>query len=176
MASLETAPARSVLFLLVSAEEWGLLGSTHFAHNPTVPMSSIVANVNLDMVGRNDPGQVIGVGKGYTSIGALADSVAEHTGALGLEVIPDPAPSQNLFFRSDQLVFACRNIPALFFTSGLHEDYHSVSDEVEHLDMDKIARVARLGFFLVNELADASGAPTWTEAGLEALSENTWCP
>lgn len=176
MALLETPPARSVLFLLVSGEEYGLLGSAYFAHHPTIPISGIVANINLDMVGRNAPGEVIGVGREYTTVGSLADSLANAIDGLGMTVVADPAPEEGLFFRSDQLVFACRDIPALFFTSGLHADYHMASDEVENLDTNKIARVARLGFYLAHEVAAAPRAPTWTAAGRMALGEHSWCP
>ncbi len=176
MASLETPPARSLLFLLVSGEERGLIGSSYFARHPTVPLSSIVADINLDMVGRNDPAEVIGVGSEYTSLGDLATSLARDTDALGLSVLPDLAPDEHLFFRSDQLVFACREIPSLFFTDGGHADYHTVSDEVDRLDTDKIARVARLAFYLAYDVADAKDPPTWTSAGRAALSENVRCP
>lgn len=176
MASLETPPARSVLFLLVSGEEQGLLGSAHFAQHPTVPMSGIVANLNLDMVGRNDPAEVIGVGREFTSMGALADALTEQVEDLGITVIPDPVPSENLFFRSDQLVFACRDVPALFLHTGLHEDYHTLDDEVEDLNTDKIARVARLGLYLVHEIADTPQPPSWTTEGRAAVDQIQWCP
>lgn len=176
MAALETPPARSVLFLLVSAEEYGLLGSEHYVTHPTVPMSGMVANINLDMVGRNDPGQVIGVGKAYSTLGSMTDSLATLHETLGLTLISDPVPEQNLFFRSDQLMFACFDVPALFLHTGLHDDYHSVEDELERLDTDKVARVARLGFYLAHAAATMPGAPEWTTAGRIALAELPRCP
>jgi Zn-dependent M28 family amino/carboxypeptidase len=170
MADLETPPDRSILFLLVSAEEYGLIGSAHFGSHPTVPMADVVANINLDMVGRNDPGQVMGIGETYSSLGAMADSLASLHETLGLTMIPDPVPEENLFFRSDQLIFACRDVPALFLHTGLHEDYHSVDDELERLDTDKVARVAGLAFYLTHAVAGAPGRPTWTPQGRTAIN------
>ncbi len=175
MASLERAPARSVLFLLVSGEEHGLIGSSYFMAHPAVPLSGMVADINLDMVGRNDPGEVIGVGLDYTTLGPLAEALARDREALGLTVIPDLVPEEHLFFRSDQLVFACRDVPSLFLTTGGHADYHTLSDEVDRLDTDKIARVARLAFYLAFHVADAKDRPAWSSAGRAALSQSGRC-
>lgn len=175
LASLETPPARSVLFLLVSGEEEGLLGSTAFVNAPTVPLSDVVADVNLDMVGRNDPGEIIGVGREYTSLGARATFLAGAVGDLGLQVVPDPAPDEHLFFRSDQLSFVCHDVPAIFFTSGLHADYHRPSDEPAKEDDDKVARVARLSLFLVHGAANAADRPTWTASGDTARGQISNC-
>jgi Zn-dependent M28 family amino/carboxypeptidase len=171
MASLATAPARSVLFLLVSGEEEGLVGSNAFAASPTVPLGSIVADINMDMIGRNDPGTIIGAGAAYSSLGGTAVGLGTELRGLGLRVVAEPAPDQNLFGRSDQRSFACRNVPSLLLTSGLHEDYHRASDELSRLDTDKAARVARLAFYLAYLTANDPAPTTWTEAGLAAVPE-----
>ncbi|MGD8320881.1 MAG: M28 family peptidase [Gemmatimonadota bacterium] len=175
LASLETPPARSVLFLLVSGEEEGLLGSFAFIQDPTVPLSSMVADINLDMVGRNDPGEIIGVGSAFTTLGGAATALADSVDALGLQVVPDLVPQEHLFLRSDQLAFVCRQVPALFLNSGLHADYHRPSDELEKLDTDKVARVARLALYLAHLVADAADTPSWTVAGQAELDHLGAC-
>jgi hypothetical protein len=172
-ASLPEPPARSVLFLAVSGEEKGLLGSRWFADNPTVPIESIVANINLDMIGRNAPDSIVVIGKDYSSLGATVRQVADRHPELGLTVAPDLWPEQRFFFRSDHFSFAAKEIPALFFFSGVHEDYHRPSDTVERIDADKVARVARLGFHLALEIAQNPVAPTWDPDGLEEVRRMT---
>jgi hypothetical protein len=162
--ALPEAPARSILFLAVSGEEKGLLGSRAFVESPTVPLSGIVANINLDMVGRNHPDTVIAIGQEYSTLENVIRRVADRPG-LGLEVIEDPEPEKMFFFRSDQLSFVQRGIPAVFFTTGDHPDYHQQSDRPERIDNDKLARVARLAFHLAYEIAMDPAPPEWTEAG-----------
>ncbi|MGD2071158.1 MAG: M28 family peptidase [Gemmatimonadota bacterium] len=169
LASLETAPARSVLFLLVSGEEKGLVGSSRFVASPTVPLAAMVADVNMDMVGRNDPGTILAVGGSYSTLGPVAASLAADKEDLGLSVVLDPGVDDHGFTGSDNLVFACRDIPALYLHSGLHEDYHRASDELALLDTDKVARVARLAFYLAHHVADAAEVPSWTDAGRDAI-------
>jgi Zn-dependent M28 family amino/carboxypeptidase len=162
--ALPEAPARSILFLAVSGEEKGLLGSRAFVEAPTVPLSGMVANINLDMVGRNHPDTVIAIGQEYSTLEDVIRRVADRPG-LGLEVIEDPEPEKMFFFRSDQLSFVQRGIPAVFFTTGDHPDYHQQSDRPERIDNDKLARVARLAFHLAYEIAMDPAPPEWTEAG-----------
>lgn len=169
-AALETAPKRSLLFLFVSGEEKGLLGSKHYASQPTVPLEQLVANVNIDMIGRNHPDTVVAIGLEYTDIGTTLQRVAaERNGELKLVVAPDLWPEENLFRRSDHYSFASKGIPAIFFTTGLHEDYHKPSDEPETIDNDKLARIARLVYHLGEALADAPARPQWTQQGRELL-------
>jgi Zn-dependent M28 family amino/carboxypeptidase len=164
-ASLPVKPARSLIFLGVSGEEKGLLGSAYFAENPTVPAKQIVANINIDMVGRNAPDTIVAIGQEYTSLGTTVQEIAQAHPELGLVVAPDLWPEENLFLRSDHFNFARIGVPAIFFTSGLHADYHRPSDEVELIDTDKLARVARLVFHLGHAIASGSSVPTWTDAG-----------
>lgn len=171
-ASLPEAPARSVLFLAVSGEEKGLLGARAWVENPTVAdIGSVVANVNLDMVGRNAPDTVIGIGQEYSSLEGVVQGIVERHPDLGLNVILDPAPEEMYFFRSDQLPFIQKGIPAVFFTTSDHEDYHQASDEAAKIDDDKAARVARLGFYLAHAIADDPTAPEWTEEGWQRVEQ-----
>jgi hypothetical protein len=170
LSRLDIRPRRSVLFLAVSGEEKGLLGSRWFSDHPTVPIDSIVANINLDMVARNAPDSIVVIGLEYSSLGATVQQVAaDHHADLGLTVSEDLWPDQRFFFRSDHFSFARREIPALFFFAGTHEDYHRPSDEVATVDADKAARVGRLVFHLTYAVADARERPQWDPRGLETV-------
>ena len=172
-ASLPQPPARSLIFLAVSGEEKGLLGSRYYSDHPTVPIEDIVANINIDMIGRNSPDSIVAIGQEFSSLGPLLQNVADEHGALGLTVAEDIWPEENFFFRSDHFSFARREIPAIFFFAGVHEDYHQPSDEVEKLDVDKAARVARLVFWLGNAIASDSQVPQWSPEGLERVRQLT---
>ncbi len=169
--------ARSIVFLAVSGEEKGLLGSQYFSENPTVPLEDIIMNINLDMVGRDpQPDTIIGVGKQYTNLGQITDMILEEYPELGITVIEDPKPEDQLFFRSDHLHFINKDIPAIFFTGGEHPDYHKPSDESDKIDVDKTTRLTRMVFHLGARIATGSISPQWREEGLKEvrriLSEN----
>jgi hypothetical protein len=166
MASRSTRPRRSVIFLHVSGEEKGLLGSRWFSDHPTVPIKQIVADVNVDMIGRNSPDTVVVIGKNYSSLGKTVNDVQAQHPELGLTISDDIWPEERFFFRSDHYNFARKDIPAIFFFSGVHEDYHRPSDEVEKLNVDKAARIARSIFYTVDAVANADGRPQWDPRGL----------
>lgn len=168
-AALPERPARSVLFLGVSGEEKGLLGSRWFVEHPTVPRDRIVANINMDMIGRNAPDSIVVIGKEYSSLGEVVRRVADGHPEIGLAVAPDPWPEQRFFFRSDHYSFAAREIPAIFFFAGVHEDYHRPGDTADRIDNDKAARVARLAFLVAHEVARDERPPEWDPAGLEQV-------
>jgi hypothetical protein len=162
-------PRRSVIFLHVSGEEKGLLGSRWFADNPTVPVEQIVANINVDMIGRNSPDSVIVIGKDYSSLGTVVNRVNRSRPELGLIAADDPWPEERFFFRSDHFNFARREIPAIFFFTGVHEDYHRPSDTVEKIDFDKAERISRLIYYVTREIANDPRRPTWDPTGLEEV-------
>lgn len=173
-AMLPTAPRRSIVFLGVSGEEKGLLGSRHYADNPTVPIEGIVANINMDMIGRDPhPDTVAALGQAYSSMGPLAQRLNSEHPELGLTISDDLWPGQNLFFRSDHFNFMRREVPALFFFTGLHDDYHAASDHVETIDLDKITRIVRLMFHVGYAVANDPQAPQWDPAGLEEVRRLT---
>jgi hypothetical protein len=169
LAAMPQKPARSVLFLLVSGEEKGLLGSRYYSDHPTVPAKSIVANINIDMIGRNAPDTVVAIGQEYSSLGPLMHDIVRTHPELGLTASKDLWPQERFFFRSDHFNFARLEIPAIFFFSGTHEDYHRPSDEVEKIDADKAARIARLAYYLTREIATRRDAPQWTPEGLREV-------
>ncbi|MEX0912168.1 MAG: M28 family metallopeptidase [Gemmatimonadota bacterium] len=164
--SLAARPRRSIIFLHVSGEEHGLLGSRWFSENPTVPVDQIIANINVDMIARNAPDSVVVIGKDYSTLGQIVEQVGRDHPELGLTVSDDIWPEERFFFRSDHFNFARLEIPSVFFFSGVHEDYHRPSDSVDKIDPDKAARVAKLIFYTVQEIANADGEPQWDSEGL----------
>jgi Zn-dependent M28 family amino/carboxypeptidase len=161
MVELDKPPKRSLVFLAVSGEERGLLGSAWFVEHPPIPLDRIVANVNIDMIGRNWEDTIAVIGKPYSSLGALVDSVAAAHPELGLATIDDPWPADGFFYRSDHFNFARKGIPAVFFFNGEHEDYHRPADEVDKIKFEKASRITRLVYEVVLTIANADDPPTW---------------
>lgn len=169
-ADLGIRPLRSVLFLAVSGEERNLLGARWFVEHPTVPLESIVANINIDVIGVRGSSNVSVVGQKFSSLGPVIREVAGRNTGLGLTVVDERWSEPYRFFRSDHFAFVRQEIPALWFYDGPYTDhYHRPSDEVDIVDADKAARIARLVFHLTHELAQMRTAPTWTEEGLAAV-------
>jgi hypothetical protein len=160
--SVSPRPARSVAFLWVSGEEKGLWGSKWYSDHQTLPEGyKIVANINTDMVSRNNPKNVSVTPStehpSHNSMVPLAQKAAE---AEGMELIFD---ADQFFGRTDSYNFAAKGIPVIFFFSGLHEDYHQPGDDVEKADTGKAARISRLAFRLGWDVASAPSAPTPTK-------------
>ncbi len=166
---LQPHPRRTLVFMTVSGEERGLWGSGWYTSHPEVPLAATVADLNMDMIGRNPADSVLAIGKPYSSLGALVDSVAAAHPALHMRAIDDTMPQERLFFRSDHFNFARHGVPILFFTTGLHRDYHRPSDSVEKIDADQEARVLQLVFYLGLDVADATARPAWTPEGRQAV-------
>jgi hypothetical protein len=161
VASLSTPPRRSMLFLLVSGEEKGLWGSEYYADNPTVPVESMVANFNTDMVGRNWPDTIVAIGKEHSDLGQTLERVNAAHPELGMTAIDDLWPEESFYTRSDHFNFARKGVPILFFFNGTHDDYHGRDDEPDRIDGEKAARIARLVFYLGVEVANAEERPRW---------------
>jgi hypothetical protein len=149
-------PRRSILFVWHTAEELGLIGSDYFTRHPTVPRDSIVAQLNIDMIGRGEPDDIAGGGPGYLQmIGSrrLSTELGDIVEAVNREQAPsfrfdysydaDGHPD-NYYCRSDHYMYARFGIPIAFFTSGSHRDYHQVTDEPQYIDYEKMAHVGRL--------------------------------
>ena len=145
-------PPRSALFVWHIGEEFGLFGSAWFTAHPTVPIDSIVAQVNADMIGRNNPDSLYVVGPGAAPngqsrvLGQVVDSVN------ALEAKPfvfnrewdTMTHPERIYYRSDHFSYASKGIPIVFLTTGLHPQYHQTSDEVSLIDFTKLSRVATL--------------------------------
>jgi len=160
-ASLETRPRRSLAFMTVSGEERGLLGSEWYSEHPTLPLEQTVANINIDMIGRNWQDTIVAIGKDESTLGPLVESIAASHAELDMQVIDDLWPEENFYSRSDHFNFARKGVPILFFFNGVHDDYHQESDEVDKIGYDKMARIGRLIFYLGLEIANADERPMW---------------
>ena len=165
-AAARQKPARSILFIWHVAEEQGMVGSRHFTDNPTVPRDSIVANINIDMIGRGGAADVAGGGPGYLQlIGArrLSTELGDIVEAEGKKFNPafrfdyqfdaNNHPQQ-FYCRSDHYMYARFGIPVVFMSTGGHAEYHQVTDEPQYLDYDQLARVSQLVFNTAKTVAD----------------------
>jgi Zn-dependent M28 family amino/carboxypeptidase len=143
----------------VSGSEAGLLGSTWFVEHPTIALDEAVAVLDLDMIGRNHPDIIGVVGSDAAGLRSLMRRLAMETPELRLEVVSDPPGTADLR-PGDHSIFADRGIPAARITAGLHADHHTPADEPDTVDADKIARVARLVFLTVHQLAAGEDPPS----------------
>ena len=154
-------PKRSMIFLTVSGEEKGLYGSAYFTEHPTVPLTDIVADLNIDMVGRNWRDTIVAIGKEHSDLGATLNRVDSDHPELNMRPIDDLWPQENFYFRSDHYNFAKKGVPILFFFNGTHEDYHRPGDSPDKIDAEKEARIAQLIFYLGLEVANTAARPKW---------------
>jgi hypothetical protein len=172
-------PKRSIIFLAVTAEEHGLLGSRYFAENPTVPVGSIVANLNTDMFMPIIPFKMVMVNGLEES--NLADDAQRAGTKTGVPVVTDPEPEENRFVRSDQYSFIAKGIPALSFKVGFARDtpehqaviefrrrrYHMPDDEVtEHVDLNTAAGFTNFYMYAVQEVANRATRPAWNSSSV----------
>lgn len=162
-------PRRSLLFVAVSGEERGLWGSDYFARNPPVGIERIVANINMDHLGRNWRDSIVVIGREHSDLGATVDRVAAAHRDLGVGVLPDQWPGERIYFRSDHYNFAKNGVPILFFTNGFHPDYHAVTDSPDKIDAEKQARVVRLIFHTALEIANTPARPRWNPESEQAI-------
>jgi Zn-dependent M28 family amino/carboxypeptidase len=169
MTSLETAPKRSMIFLVVSGEEKGLWGSEYYAENPTVPIEQLVANINTDMVGRNWPDTIVAIGKEHSDLGETMNRINEEHPEIGMTAIDDIWPEERFYYRSDHFNFARKGVPVLFFFNGTHDDYHGRDDETDRIDADKAARIARLVFYLGVDVGNAAEKPKWNPESYQRI-------
>jgi peptidase M28-like protein len=164
-------PKRSLLFLAPGAEEPGLLGSAHYTENPTVPLERIVANINMDLIGRNWRDSVIAVGLEQSDLGQTLARVVQAHPDLHMTPIADRWPEERIFYRSDHYNFARKGVPILFFTSGTHSDYHKPSDEPDRIDGEKESRLVRLLFHLGTTIANQTSRPRWSAESYRQIVE-----
>ena len=178
-------PKRSVLIIMVTAEEMGLLGSSYFASNPTVPRSSIVADVNTDMPTVIAPLlSVVPLGAEHSS---LMNNVKFAAKQLGLEIEPDPEPNENRFVRSDQYSFVTNGIPALHIKYGTKSNvpgfdltafvkqwrpkyYHQAADQLEGgiFNFTAAKTYVQLNFLISYSVAMTTERPKWNEGDVFA--------
>jgi len=124
--------------------------------------SDVVADLNSDMVGRNSKDTVAVIGREHSNLGTTLDSVAAAHHELNIKPVGDLWPQEGLYFRSDHYNFAKKGVPILFFTTGLHPDYHKVSDSPDKIDAEKESRILKLLLYVGAEVANAPRRPKWT--------------
>ena len=156
-------PKRSMLFMTVSGEEKGLLGSEYYTDNPVFPLKNTVANLNIDMIGRIDEAHapdsnyvyLIGSDKLSTELHALSEKMNKTYGGLELDyTFNDENDPNRFYYRSDHYNFAKNNIPVIFYFTGVHEDYHQSTDTVDKIMFTKMEKIARLVFYTAWEIAN----------------------
>lgn len=170
-------PKRPILFVALTAEEDGLLGSDYLAQHPVTGSGKVVANVNLDMpVLLYDFQDVVAFGAEHSTLGPIV----ERAGArMGVTLSPDPLPEENLFMRSDHYSFVKQGVPSVFLMTGfknggeaafrdfLKTHYHKPSDQVSlPFDWEAGAKFARINYMIANEIANAPEAPRWYAGNL----------
>ena len=159
------APRRSILFIANSGEEKGLWGSEYFSDHPTYPLDKATADLNIDMIGRKDPGRKMGDSNNYVYI--VGDdklsselhplSVAMNKKYTNLELdykFNDPKDPLRIYYRSDHYNFARKGIPIIFYFDGIHKDYHQPTDTPDKINYDLMEKRARLVFYTAWEMAN----------------------
>ncbi|HKQ78274.1 MAG TPA: M28 family peptidase [Blastocatellia bacterium] len=168
-------PKRSLMFLWFAGEERGLWGSRFHADYPTAPLEKIVANLNMDMVGRNrddkpeEANSVYLVGSDRISTELHNLTVEANAGLvkpLKLDFeMNDPTDLEQVYYRSDHYSYAAKGIPIVFFTTGLHPDYHVNTDSVEKINFEKMARIGQLVYEAGRRVANLDNAPARDNRG-----------
>jgi hypothetical protein len=173
-------PRRSIIFLAVTGEEYGLLGAEHWVGHPTWPLEKVAANINFDGIGTEVYGpvkRIVGFGAEHSDLGTVFEEVSVATGNI---VTPDPMPEENAFVRSDHYAFVKRGVPALMLMGGpegdlstwilrakkwLQTDYHSPSDTVKpDWDWTGPQTLAKVGLIIGLRVANADAMPAWRES------------
>ncbi|HEY0408334.1 MAG TPA: M28 family peptidase [Pyrinomonadaceae bacterium] len=176
LAKTSPRPKRSVLFVWHCGEEKGLWGSQYFTQFPTLPLASIVTQLNIDMIGRSrqegdttpankelsGPNEIYVIGSKMmsTELGALSERVNASFLNLNFNYkYDDPADPNRFFFRSDHFNYAQKGIPIIFYFDGVHEDYHRPGDEVSKIDFQKMEKVTRTVYLTLWEIANSPQRP-----------------
>jgi Zn-dependent M28 family amino/carboxypeptidase len=175
-------PKRSIVFLAVTGEEAGLLGSDYFAHFPTVPIKQIAANVNMDGISLlYEFKDIVALGAEHSTLLAPVEDAAHH---LGLELSPDPMPEENFFIRSDQYSFVKQGVPAVNISEGfktvdpsldgakitaewIRTRYHTPQDDMQQPLNFKAARLdTQVIFSVAYEIANTPVRPQWNKGDM----------
>ena len=161
----QNPPKRSALFVWHGAEERGLFGSRYYVQHPTVKKENIVAVLNGDMIGRNEPGKAALLGsiaphKNSQELVDMAYAANEELTGFEIDTSWDEADHpENWYFRSDHLPYAQAGIPAIFFTTLLHPDYHTPEDEAEKIDLEKLTKMTKWMYGTGLRIANSPKAP-----------------
>lgn len=161
-------PRRSMLFMTVTGEEKGLLGSDYYTRYPVFPLDSTIADLNIDMIGRIDPPHslnpdyvyLVGSDKLSSELHALSEKANQTYTKLNLDYkYNDPNDPEKIYYRSDHYNFAKHNIPVIFYFNGVHEDYHNVGDTIDKINFRLLTKRAQLVFHTAWDLANRKERP-----------------
>lgn len=168
-------PKRTILFMPVSGEEKGLLGSSAYVDNPIFPLNRTVANLNIDMIGRVDKEHegkkkpyvyVIGSDMLSQDLHDINEAANSKYTRIKLDYTYNKKDDPNrYYYRSDHYNFAKNNIPVIFYFTGVHEDYHKPTDEIEKIQFDRIKKITQLVFTTAWDLANRPDRPQLTVPG-----------
>jgi len=156
-------PRRSILFMTVTGEEKGLLGSEYYSEHPIFPLEKTVVDLNIDMIGRRDPAHkdsppyvyVIGSDRLSSELHTLSEKTNKTYSNLVYDYLYNAEDHPDkIYYRSDHWNFAKKNIPIIFYFDGIHEDYHKPSDEVDKIEFDLLAMRAKNVFYTAWEIAN----------------------
>jgi len=152
---------RSVLCMTFAGEEIGLLGSKHYCADPTVPIDSIVAMLNMDMIGRlnpDDEANMLGI-QGLGTGDSFKRIVAHHAEAVSIEYLAEESARGP----SDHAPFYRAGVPAMFFFTGVHEDYHQPGDDTEKINADGAVQIVKLVYHITSDVMNGAGAPVFAK-------------
>ncbi|HET8886823.1 MAG TPA: M28 family metallopeptidase [Salinimicrobium sp.] len=161
-------PKRSILFLNVTGEEKGLVGSRFYTENPVFPLKQTIANLNIDMIGRIGKGMedagdyvyLIGSDKLSTELHNISEAANKKYTNLNLDyTFNDENDPNRFYYRSDHYNFAKHDIPIIFYFNGVHADYHKVTDTPDKIEYDLLEKRAKLIFYTAWELANRAERP-----------------
>ncbi|MEL7003082.1 MAG: M28 family peptidase [Bacteroidota bacterium] len=162
-------PRRSILFMTVTGEEKGLLGSSYYAANPVFPLENTIVDLNIDMIGRideehaDDPNYVYLVGSDRlsTELHEISEKVNETYTEFNLDYTYNAeSHPDRIYYRSDHWSFAKNNVPVIFYFNGVHEDYHKPTDTIDKIEFDLLTRRTKLVFHTAWVLANRDTRPT----------------
>jgi len=159
-------PRRSILFMMVTGEEKGLLGSAYYANNPIFSLESTVVDLNIDMIGRIDDRELenesyvclVGADKLSTELHEISERANELYTNMFLDyTYNDTNHPERIYYRSDHWNFAKNGIPVIFYTTGSHPDYHKPSDTVDKIEFELMTKRTKLVFYTAWEIANRDG-------------------
>jgi Zn-dependent M28 family amino/carboxypeptidase len=167
-------PKRSILFLHMTGEEHGLLGSSYYSEHPLFPMAKTITDINIDMIGRHDEfhnessNYVYLIGSDYLSTDLFNICEAANKNYVNLSLdykFNDRADPNRFYYRSDHYNFAKNGIPSVFLFSGVHADYHKPTDEVDKIEFEALKKRTQLAFSIAWELANRENRPVVDKDG-----------
>jgi len=174
-------PRRSMLFMLVTGEEKGLLGSEYYAANPVFPLENTIVDLNIDMIGRIDPAHesnpnyvyLVGSNRLSTELHEISEKVNETYTQFDLDyTYNDEDHPDRIYYRSDHWNFAKNNVPIIFYFNGVHADYHKPTDTIDKIEFELLTKRAQLVFHTAWVLANRDQRPVVDKIQDQKMEKN----